>query len=134
MEIDGTMKIKVSVDFDSSKILKKRGLGSSKEVQKYTASEVKRLSDPYTPFLQGDLQRSGKIAPDGSNITYNSPYAHYQFYGKAMGGRAPKHYTGADLTYNGAPMRGARWTVRMLADKRKEIEKNVETFIAKKGG
>ena len=134
MEIDGTMKIKVSVNFDSSKILKKRGLGSSKEVQRGLAIEVKRQSDPYTPFLQGDLQRSGKIALDGSTLTYISPYAHYQFYGKAMGGRAPKHYTGADLTYNGAPMRGAQWTVRMVTDKRKDLENFVENLIAKKGG
>lgn len=128
------MRVKVSIDFNKDKILVARGLGSSKKVQRFLAVDVKRLSDPYTPMQQGDLQRSGKIALDGSSITYLSPYAHYQFYGKAMGGRAPKHYTGDSLTYNGAPMRGAQWTGRMMADKRHEIEKNVETFIAKQGG
>ena len=128
------MRVKVAVNFDTKSILASRGLGSTKKVQKYVASEVKRLSDPYVAMQQGDLKNRTTIAADGSELVYVQPYAHYQFYGKAMGGRAPKHYTGDSLTYNGAPMRGARWTERMLADKREEIVKNAETFIAKKGG
>lgn len=123
------MRIKIDFDIDTKKILEARGMGSSNKVQKYLASEVARLSDPYVPFQQGMLKNQRQIAQDGSHIVYPSPYAHYQWYGEVMAGRAPKHYTGKKLTYNGAPMRGARWTVRMLADKRNEIEKNVETFI-----
>ena len=118
----------VKVNIDVNKILASRGLGPSKKVQKYLASEVKRLSDPYTPKQQGDLQKA-KIASDGSEIVYPGPYAHYQYYGEAMEGRPPKHYTGKPLTYNGAPMRGKRWTERMLADKRNEIINNVEKYI-----
>ena len=123
------MKIKVKVDINAKKIMEARGLGSSNKVQKFLASEVVRLSDPYVPFQQGQLKNNKQIAQDGSYIIYPGPYAHYQWYGEVMAGRAPKHYTGKKLTYNGAPMRGARWTVRMIADKRKEIENNVETYI-----
>ena len=120
--------MRVTVNIDAKKILASRGLGSSTKVQKYLASEVKRISEPYVPMQQGDLV-DAQIAADGSQIVYTQPYAHYQYYGKVMAGRAPKKYTGDDLTYHGAPMRGARWTERMLADKKHEIEKNVETFI-----
>ena len=123
------MRIKVKIDFDSKKILESRGMGSSNKVQKYLASEVARLSDPYVPMQQGMLKNQRQIAQDGSQLVYPSPYAHYQWYGEVMAGRAPKKYIGKKLTYNGAPMRGKMWTVRMLADKRNEIEKNVETFI-----
>ena len=121
--------MRVTVNINASKILKDRGLGSSTKVQQYLASEVRRLSDPYVPMQQGDLKNRNTIANDGSQIVYTQPYAHYQYYGEVMAGRAPKSYTGKKLTYNGAPMRGARWTERMIADKKHELEKNVETFI-----
>ena len=119
--------MRIKIDIDTNKIMSARGLGNGK-AQKYVASEVKRLADPYTPFQQGDLKRP-QIASDGSQIVYSQPYAHYHYYGQVMGGRAPKKYTGDALTYNGAPMRGARWIERMMADKRGEIENNVEKYI-----
>lgn len=121
--------MKIKVEFDAKQILASRGLGATKKVQKYLASEVKRLSDKYVPMQQGMLKNNAQIAGDGSFIVYNQPYAHYQWYGKVMAGRAPKHYTDDDLTYNGAPMRGARWTERMMIDKKEDIEKSVEAFI-----
>lgn len=127
------MRVRVDINIDKNKILVSHGLGKSKVVQKMLASDVKRLSDPYVAMQQGDLKNRTTIAADGSELVYVQPYAHYQFYGKVMGGRAPKHYTGDSLTYNGAPMRGAQWTTRMLADKRDELEKNVKEYIGKGG-
>ena len=123
------MRIKVNIDINAKKILAARGLGSSNKVQKYLASEVVNQSHKYTPWQQGDLANRVQIASDGSQIVYTQPYAHYQYYGEVMAGRAPKEYTGKKLTYNGAPTRGPRWTERMMIDKRKEIENNVENFI-----
>lgn len=125
--------MKIKVDINTAKILKSRGLGSDNGVQKYLASEVKRLSDPYVPMQQGALKNQSTIASDGSQLVYTQPYAHYQYYGKIMAGRAPKSYTGDDLTYHGAPMRGPQWEKRMLADKSKDIERSVEVFIKKRG-
>lgn len=127
------MSVKVKVDIPTAKILKSRGLGSDTGARKYLASEVKRLSDPYVPMQQGLLKNLVTIAADGSYIVYTQPYAHYQYYGKVMAGRAPKHYTGDDLTYHGAPMRGPQWEKRMLADKSKDLENSMDAYIKKRG-
>ena len=123
----------VKVDINPVTILRARGLGSDTGARKYLASEVKRLSDPYVPMQQGMLKNSATIAGDGSSLVYTQPYAHYQYYGKVMAGRAPKKYTGDDLTYHGAPMRGPQWVKRMLLDKARELEQSVEAYIKKRG-
>lgn len=131
MESERAMSVKV--DIPTQKILKSRGLGTDTGARKHLASEVKRLSDPYVPMQQGDLKNRATIAGDGSYIVYTQPYAHYQYYGKVMAGRAPKHYTGDKLTYHGAPMRGAQWDKRMLADKSKELERSMDAYIKGRG-
>lgn len=128
------MSLKVTVNFNPVTILKVRGLGKSDGARKHLASEVWRLCEPYVPMEQGILKNNCTIALDGSELVYNQPYAHYQYYGKAMGGRAPKSYTGAELRYSGAPMRGAQWDKRMLADRKQDLVKSVEAYIAEKRG
>lgn len=135
------MSISVKVDINTAKILKQRGLGGDNRAQKYLASEVKRLSDPYVPMSSGTLKNTAKIAGDGSSITYIQPYAHYQYAGRVMGpnymdsngewksGKAPKHYTGAALTYSGGGLRGPQWDKRMVADKMGELERNLKNFV-----
>lgn len=127
------MSVKVKVDIPTAKILKDRGLGSDTGARKYLASEVKRLCDPYVPMQQGMLKNQATIAADGAYIVYTQPYAHYQYYGEVMAGRAPKKYTGRELTYHGAPMRGKEWDKRMLADKSKDLERSIDAYI-KRGG
>jgi hypothetical protein len=126
------MKVTVKVDIDTAKIMRQRGLGGDFGAQRYLASEVARLCDPYVPMQQGMLKNQHTIARDGSSIVYTQPYAHYQYYGKVMAGRAPKKYTGDDLDYHGAPMRGPRWDQRMMADKRGELERNLEAYVRRK--
>lgn len=123
----------VKVDINKAEILKRLGLGGTNKVQKYLASQVKRLCDPYVPMQQGVLKNNATIAEDGSFIVYTQPYAHYQYYGEVMAGRAPKEYTGKELDYHGAPMRGKEWDKRMMADKSKDLERSIEAYI-KKGG
>lgn len=131
MESERTMSVKV--DISPAKILRARGLGSDTRACKYLASEVKRLCDPYVPMQQGALKNRATIAADGSQLVYTQPYAHYQYYGEVMAGRAPKHYTGKSLNHHGAPMRGPRWDKRMLADKSRDLERSMDAYI-KKGG
>lgn len=123
------MKVTVKVDIDTAKIMRQRGLGGDFGAQRFLASEVVRLCDPYVPMQQGMLKNQRIIAQDGSSVTYTQPYAHYQYYGEAMAGRAPKKYTGNKLDYHGAPMRGPQWEKRMMADKGRELEKSLEAFI-----
>lgn len=135
------MKLTVDVDINTAAILKRKGLGGDHRAQKYLASEVKRLSDPYVPMQSGTLKNTAVIAGDGSSLTYIQPYAHYQYTGKVMGpnyltasgewrsGKAPKHYTGAALDYSGGGMRGPQWDKRMLADKGDELARNLKRYI-----
>ena len=131
MEIEWTMSVIVNIPV--SKILSSRGLGSDNGARKFLASEVKRFCDPYVPMQQGILKNTAVISGDGSQLIYNQPYAHYQYYGEVMAGRAPKHYTGDSLTYHGA-MRGKEWDKRMMADKSKDLERSIELFIKRRGG
>lgn len=128
------MSVKVKVNIPTAEILQSCGLGSDKRVQRFMASEVRRLCDPYVPMQQGLLKNVSTIAGNGSFVVYTQPYAHYQYYGEVMAGRAPKQYTGKKLTYHGAPMRGPQWDKRMMADKSKDLENSVEVYIKKLGG
>lgn len=135
LEGDKGMKVKVKVDINANKIMQQRGIGTSNEFRKYLASQVKNFADPYVPMSSGSgnhFKNKAVVAQDGSTLTYPGPYAHYQYYGKVMAGSAPKHYTGEDLDYHGAPMRGARWIERMVADKKEDLERSCEAFIKRK--
>ena len=121
--------MKITVDINTAKIMKERGLGGDNRAQVYLASEVKRLCDPYVPFQNGPLKNTAVVAADGSTVTYIQPYAHYQYYGEVMAGRAPKHYTGDKLTYSGGGLRGPQRDKRMMADKGEELVANLQKFI-----
>lgn len=124
--------MKIKVDINTAKIMKQRGLGGDNRAQIFLASEVKRLSDPYVPMQQGHLKNNAVIASDGSTLTYTQPYAHYQYYGEAMAGRAPKHYTGKALTYSGGGLRGPNWDKRMLIDRGDDLTQSLATFVGGK--
>ena len=123
------MRISVTSTVDSKAIAGRKGLGPGGKLVKYLAARVKLHCDPYVPMQSGTLKNTAQISADGSELVYNQPYAHYQYHGMAMAGRAPKHYTGKALNYRGAPMRGAEWEKRMLADRREDLEKDVANFI-----
>ncbi len=110
------MKTKVQVDIDCKKILQSRGLGKDRRAAKHLANLVADKCDKRVPMQTGELKGQRKIVDDGDGvgIQYTQPYAHYQYYGQAMGGRAPKRYTGKKLTYNQGPMRGSKWDVRTM--------------------
>ena len=123
---------------------------NEKAIQTFLASEVARHTDKYVPFGQGILKSSIAIAPDGSQLSYNTPYAHYQWYGYVwvdpitgkgafhdpISGRfwsrpkTPKVPSAQMISYSGAPMRGAHWVERMYADEGDQIEKAVMEYIS----
>lgn len=109
-----------------------RGLGGDNRAQVFLASEVKRLSDPYVPMQQGILKNTAIVAADGSTLTYAQPYAHYQYYGEAMAGRAPKHYTGKALTYSGGGLRGPQWDKRMIIDRGDDLAESIAQYVGGK--
>lgn len=129
------MKIKVNVD--AAAILRKRGLGDSAKAKKYLAATVKRLCDPYVPMSAGagaHMKNLAEINESGGQVElcYPGPYAHYQYVGEVMAGRAPKHYTGRAIQYTDAPMRGKEWDKRMMADRGDEVVDALADFVGGK--
>lgn len=113
-------------------ILAKRGLEENGKVQQFVGSEVLRRCDPYVPFQSGVLKNtSGQVLKNGAEVRWNSPSAKFLYYGKVMVGvnsGSPwansgerKRVTNKDLTYNGAPKRGAMWFERMKAEQGQAI-------------
>jgi len=101
----------IKVDIDYKKILKSRGFGRDRKAARHLANLVAQKCDKRVPMQTGVLKNNREITGKGSGdvgILYKSPYAHYQYYGKVMAGRAPKRYTGKAITYNQAPMRGSK--------------------------
>lgn len=128
------MKIKVDANLNVGKILKDRGLGPDHALQKYLAGRVRLRCDPYVPKESGTLKNTAQIALDGSAVIYAQPYAHYQYVGIAMAGRAPKHYTGKALKHQESPMRGPHWDQRMMANHKDDIEADVKAYLKSTGG
>ena len=127
------MKLDVQVNVDADKILKKYGLGQSKEAQRFLAEDVERLCQPYVPMSAGSgahMVNAARVTDE--EIIYPGPYAHYQYVGEVMAGRAPKHYTGKPINYHGGPMRGKEWDKRMMADKGKEVEQDLENYLRRR--
>ena len=124
------MKLDVNVNIDAAKILKKYGLGESKEARRFLAEDVERKCQPYVPMAaesSAHMVNAARVTDD--SIIYPGPYAHYQYVGEVMAGRAPKHYTGRNIDYHGGPMRGKQWDERMMADHGKEVEQDFENYL-----
>lgn len=139
------MSVKITTHIDAAAILKARGLGESDMAQVLIAENVARLCDPYVPMSAGSgahMKEQYTIAPDGSTITYQGPYAHFQYVGEVMVGvqtgspyaksGEPKRGTGRALEYHGAPMRGKEWDKRMMADRGDELLKAVAKYVGGK--
>ncbi|WMI80353.1 minor capsid protein [Anaerotignum sp. MB30-C6] len=121
-----------SVSFQSlDELKKKHGLGGDGRVQRYIDQEVVRLMAPFTPLDTGALQKG--INAKNGEVVYSAPYAKMLYYGKVMVSPSTgspwarrgeeKVLTQRSLQFNGAPMRGAYWFLRMKAQFAEEILK-----------
>ena len=137
------MKIDINVDA----ILAKRGLGSDMRAGRELAETAKKLMEKHVPMRVGTLKNSAQLQNQYPKvlIIYNTPYAHYQYVGKAMGpspklkngewkslSGQKKHYTGKELTYSGAPRRGKEWDKKMLAAQKIELLEGVAAITGGK--
>lgn len=128
------MKLDYAVNISTAKILRRYGLGEDKAAQRFLAEDVERKCQPYVPMSAGSAAHMGNAARvTADSIIYPGPYAHYQYVGEGMAGRAPKHYTGQPLTYHGGALRGKQWDKRMMADHGKEVEKDLEGYLKGRG-
>ena len=107
-------KIRLQID-PVDRILLKRSLNKNGAGQQFFTHEVRRLSDPYVPFLTGVLKNTA--TEEVNRITYNTPYARRQYYENP-----------------GTGLRGPHWTERMWADRGKEIVKSTAAYCGGKAG
>ena len=109
------MGTKVHLQMDPvEKILLKRNLDKNGKGQQFFTHEVRRLSDPYVPFLNGPLSENVTELPN--QIIYNSPYARRQWY-ENQGKNRRFHQ-----------LAGGHWTERMWPDRGKEIIRAVAAY------
>ena len=84
-----------------------------------TATCVKAM-DKYIPMDNGDLRSN--ISLERDSVTYESPYAKYQYYGQREDGtHVVKNYT--------TPGTGPYWDKRMISAEGDKIMKDLEKFI-----
>lgn len=105
-----------------NKMLKARGLNASGKVAIALPHILAREMDPYVPMSAGasaHFKNRRRAEMDG--VVYPGPYARYLYFGKVMVGRAPKKVIDKNLTYHGAPKRGAFWDRRMWRDKKIKV-------------
>lgn len=102
------------VIYNINKSIAKRGLETGGRVQQYVDNEVLKLSDPYIPFLSGNLKKSGirHTVIGSGKVRYKTPYARRQYYTNA--GRGIQ-----GLSKGGN--RGKYWFERMKNDHLNEI-------------
>lgn len=153
------MKFNYICDFNLKDCVKTLGLEERGRVQQFVTNEVLNLSDPYVPMRDGTLKNSGHIE-NGTEIVWNTPYAHYQWggivwedpklkaagfevtdeAGAVVGWKSRKYVTKVPteraLVYNhgeqNGGLRGPRWVERMLQNGGlKKIQDGVRRMVKK---
>ncbi|WP_338231656.1 minor capsid protein [Companilactobacillus muriivasis] len=105
------MNNKVDWGFWSRRLANKEGLEMA------LAYKVRELSDPYVPFLSGNLAGHVSVNHDdaGAHIIYGEKYGHYQYNGFSKNGN-PLHYT---TTHH--PLAGPNWIEPVKRDAMNKI-------------
>lgn len=129
-----TKSLDITVDLDGVEYALK-SLPLDKPLRKQINQLVADYCEPYVPFETGEL--SGNVSVTENSITYNAPYARYQYYGRVYGPNLFKGYnadgsprfrtpagttkfpTGGYLMYNPQfhPLATSEWDKVMMADR-----------------
>ena len=105
------------------KIVKKLGLEPNGPVQAFFTDTCYRYMDKYVPMDEGNLRTIVSI--ETSSITYEMPYARYQYYGiREDGTHKVKHYT--------TPGTSSYWDKRMWSAEGNDVIKEVQRFVGGK--
>ena len=112
------------VKMQPTSVIKSRlGIDPNGRVQKFFTNTCYKHMDKYVPKDNGDLRTIVDIESD--SITYEMPYARYQYYGmRDDGTHVVTHYT--------TPGTGSYWDKRMVSAEMQDIEKEVQKFIGGK--
>ena len=113
------------VNIKPTSVIKARlGIEPNGRVQKYFTKRCADYMDKYVPMDKGDLRANIDIGDE--SITYESPYARYQYYGVREDGTHEVHnYT--------TPGTGPYWDKRMVSAEMTDLVKEVQNYV-KRGG
>ena len=104
-------------------IKKRLGINENGRVQAFMTNACRNHMDKYVPLKDNHLRSIVEVTPN--TITYMSPYASYQYYGKRKdGSHVVKHYTTAGT--------GPYWDERMKSAEIDEVIKEVQNYVGGK--
>lgn len=99
------------------------GIDANGRVQKFFTNTCYKHMDKYVPMDEGNLRTNVDIK--SNSITYESPYAKYQYKGmRDDGSRVVKNYT--------TPGTGPYWDKRMKSVEMDEVVKEVQDYARRK--
>ena len=99
------------------------GIEPNGRVQKFFTNTCYKHMDKYVPKDEGNLRTIVDIESD--SITYESPYARYQYYGmRDDGTHVVQNYT--------TPGTGPYWDKRMVSAEMQDVIKEVQNYIGGK--
>lgn len=112
------------VKMQPTSVIKARlGLEPNGRVQRFFTSTCYKHMDKYVPKDEGNLRTIVDIQPD--SITYESPYARYQYYGvREDGTHQVQNYT--------TPGTGPYWDKRMVSAEMQDVVKEVQNYFGGK--
>lgn len=107
----------------TSQIKARLGIEPNGRVQKFFTNTCYKHMDKYVPKREGNLRTIVDI--DADRITYESPYARYQYRGMREDGSRPvRNYT--------TPGTGPYWDKRMVSAEMQDVVKEVQDYIGGK--
>lgn len=107
----------------TSQIKARLGIQPNGRVQKFFTNTCYKHMDKYVPMRDGNLRTIVDIQSD--SITYESPYAQYQYKGMREDGSRPvRNYT--------TPGTGPYWDRRMVSAEMQDVVKEVQDYVGGK--
>lgn len=107
----------------TSQIKARLGIEPNGRVQKFFTNTCYKHMDKYVPKDEGNLRTIVDIEND--SITYEMPYAKYQYYGmREDGSHVVKNYT--------TPGTGTYWDKRMVSAEMQDVVKEVQDYVGGK--
>ena len=112
------------VKIKPTSVIKERlGIEPNGRVQKFFTNTCYKHMDKYVPLDEGNLRNNVTIRSD--SITYESPYARYQYNGISKKGKPLNYKT---------PGTGKYWDKRMVSAEMQDVVKEVQNYVNKRGG
>ena len=106
----------------TSTIKARLGLEPNGRVEKFFSNTCYKHMDKYVPKYEGNLRINVDVR--ANSITYESPYARYQYYGVSKNGKSFNYTT---------PGTGPYWDKRMVSAEIDSVVKEVQDYVNRGG-